>query len=343
MEDIRNLEYRELKDLVASFAEKPYRASQLYLWLFNQRAVSFDEMTDIPKGFRQRLKERFYISHPKIAAIEVSRDGATKLLLELDDKNYIESVIIPEEKRTALCISSQVGCPLACKFCMTGSKGFIRNLRLSEIINQVFAAERHIQLQSNRKITNLVLMGMGEPLLNLEEVTKFLNIAADQSGLAFAPRKITVSTAGIAPGIERLSSGAMFNLAISLNATTDEVRSRLMPINKRYPLKVVLDACRRYQRSRKRAITFEYVLIKDINDSLEDAHRLITMLKGIECKINLIPFNTFPGTSFNKPERGVILEFQKVLLNGGYAVFIRESRGDDISAACGQLRGKLVD
>jgi 23S rRNA (adenine2503-C2)-methyltransferase len=340
MEDIRNLEYKELKDLVGSLGEKPYRASQLYLWLFKRRAASFDEMTDIPKGFRQRLKDRFYISHPKIVAIEVSRDGAIKLLLELDDKNYIESVIIPEEKRTALCISSQVGCPLACEFCMTGGKGFVRNLRLSEIINQVFAAERHIQ--SDQKITNLVLMGIGEPLLNFEEVTKFLNIAADQSGLAFAPRKITVSTAGIAPMIERLGRKTMVNLAVSLNATTDEVRNRLMPINKRYPLKVVLDACRQYQRYRKGAITFEYVLIKGINDSLVDAHRLITILKGIECKINLIPFNTFPGTSFNRPERGIILEFQKVLLSSGYAAFIRESRGEDISAACGQLKGRLV-
>jgi 23S rRNA (adenine2503-C2)-methyltransferase len=347
MKNIKDLTLTEIEKWLVSFGEKPYKALQVFVWVFNRGIGSFDDMTDLSKELREKLKETFSISRPKILAQEKSQDGTQKLLLELEDKNCIECVLIPEENRLTLCISSQVGCPLDCGFCMTGKGGFVRNLKLSEMVDQVFAARS--LLSPDQKITNLVLMGMGEPLLNYDEVIKFLNIATHQKGLCFAPKRVTVSTSGIAPlvpeifnrGIERLGKETKVNLAVSLNATTDEVRSHLMPINKKYPLQILLDACRKYPAVRNRHITFEYILIQGINDTVEDAKRLVRLLKGIKCKINLIPFNLFPGTEFKRPSDKAILSFQKVLLDNNYVIIIRTSKGQDISAACGQLRGKL--
>jgi 23S rRNA (adenine2503-C2)-methyltransferase len=340
MSDLKNLGQKGLDELIASLNEKPYRAHQLYRWIYKRGAASFDDMTDVSKGFREMMKGRFTISHPNVTETEESSDGTRKLLLELDDGNCIESVIIPEEKRVTLCISTQVGCPLDCGFCVTGRGGFIRNLRLSEMINQVHAAK--LLLSDDKPITNLVLMGMGEPLLNYEEVKRFLDIATDQSGLAFAPRRVTVSTAGIVPLIERLGRETKVMLAISLNGATDEVRSHLMPINRKYPLKTLMEACRRYGSGKKRVITFEYILIKGVNDGQEDARKVAALLHKIPCKINLIPFNPFPGSTFTRPAREAILQFQQILIGNGYTTFLRESRGDEIRAACGQLRGRLL-
>lgn len=339
MQNIKDLTLTDIEKRLASLGEKPYKAMQVFVWVFNRGAASFDDMTDLSKELRKRLKENFYISRPKILAKEESKDGTKKLLLELEDKNCIESVMIPEEKRRTLCVSSQAGCPLDCGFCMTGRGGFVRNLRLAEMAEQVFAAQS--LLSAEQKITNIVLMGMGEPLLNYDEVVKFLNIAVHQKGFVFAPRRVTVSTSGVAPMIERLGKETKVNLAVSLNATTDEVRNRLMPINKKYPLTVLLDACRKYPAARNRHVTFEYILINGVNDSIEDAKRLAALLKGIECKINLIPFNPFPGSGFKRPPEKTISGFHKFLMDNKYVAIIRTSKGQDISAACGQLRGKL--
>ncbi|MBI3398813.1 MAG: 23S rRNA (adenine(2503)-C(2))-methyltransferase RlmN [Deltaproteobacteria bacterium] len=339
MQNIKDLTLTEIEQHLTSSGEKPYKALQVFVWVFHRGVGSFDEMTDLSKELRERLKENFYISRPKILASEKSKDGTTKLLLELEDKNCIECVLIPEEERLTLCISSQAGCPLDCGFCMTGKGGFVRDLKLSEMVDQVFAAKT--LLSANQNITNLVLMGIGEPLLNYDGVVKFLNIAVHQKGLGFAPRRVTVSTSGIVPMIERLGKETKVNLAISLNATTDEMRSRLMPINKKYPLKALLDVCRKYPAARNRHITFEYILMQGINDSMEDAKRLTKLLEGIRCKINLIPFNPFPGSEFTRPSEKTILSFQKILLDNKYAAIIRASKGQDISAACGQLKGKL--
>lgn len=339
MQNIKDLTLSEIEQRLTSLGEKPYKALQVFEWVFHSGAGSFDEMTNLSKELREKLKTEFFISQPKIIAKEESKDGTKKLLLELGDKNCIECVLIPEEERLTLCISSQVGCPLDCAFCVTGSGGFVRDLKLSEIVDQIFAAQS--LLSDGQKITNLVLMGMGEPLFNYDEVVKFLNIATHQKGMGFAPRRVTVSTSGIVPMIERLGKETKVNLAVSLNATTDEVRKRLMPINKKYPLKILLDACRRYPAVRNRHITFEYILIKDMNDSLDDAKRLAKLLKGIRCKINLIPFNEFSGSEFKRPPDKTISDFQKILMDNNYVAIIRASKGQDISAACGQLRGKL--
>jgi len=339
MQNIKDLTLKEIQDWLASIGERPYKALQIFAWVFNKAANSFDEMTDLKKELRERLNADFYINRPKIAASEKSIDGTIKLLIELEDKNFIECVLIPEEDRLTLCVSSQVGCPLGCGFCMTGKGGFVRNLKLSEMIDQVFAAQN--MLSAGQRITNLVLMGMGEPLLNYEEVVKFLNTASHQKGLGFAPKRITVSTAGIVPMIERLGKETKVNLAVSLNAVTDEVRDRIMPINKKYPLKALLERCRKYPLARNRNITFEYVLIEDVNDKAEDAKKLVRLLKGIRCKINLIPFNPFAGAEFKRPSNNAISIFHKILLDNNYVVIIRTSKGQDISAACGQLKGKI--
>lgn len=339
MQNIKNLTLSEIEQRLASLGEKPYKALQVFAWVFHGGAGSFDEMTNLSKQLREKLKANFYIGRSEIIAKQESKDGTKKLLLELEDKNRIECVLIPEGDRLTLCISSQVGCPLDCAFCITGSGGFVRDLKLSEMVDQVFAARSLIS--AGRKITNLVLMGMGEPLLNYDEVIKFLNIAVHQKGMGFAPKRVTVSTSGIVPIIERLGRETKVNLAVSLNATTDEIRNRLMPINKKYPLKILLDACRRYPAVRNRYITFEYILMKDVNDSVEDAKRLTELLKHIRCKINLIPFNAFPGAEFERPVDKTISDFQKILMDSRYVAIIRASKGQDISAACGQLRGKL--
>jgi len=340
MVDIKNLTVEELSAFIAHLGKEKFRATQIIKWVYQKGAKTFDDMTNLAKDFREALKGVAFISSIQATKVEVSKDGTKKYLFKLSDGNSIESVLIPDEDRLTLCISSQVGCPLDCGFCVTGSGGFVRNLETSEIINQICAVQD--DLPEDAQLTNIVLMGMGEPLLNYDNVLKALKIMTYGDGLSFSTRKITVSTSGIVPEMLRLGSETTANLAVSLNATTDEIRSRLMPVNKKYPLSKLLSACREYPLPPRRRITFEYILIKGINDSLEDAKRLARLLRGIPCKINLIPYNEHEGSEFRRPSDGAIRAFQEILQNVGYTALLRTSKGLDISAACGQLRGKFL-
>jgi 23S rRNA (adenine2503-C2)-methyltransferase len=312
-------------------------------------------MSDISAAFRAELAHRAYISQIKLVTKQISADGTRKYLFELEDNNTIESVLIPDEDRLTVCVSTQVGCAINCGFCLTGTSGFIRNLTSAEIVNQVLAVDedarttnseiepsRLIPQNATRVITNVVLMGMGEPLLNFDNVVRGIRILSSSDGFNMAPKHITLSTAGIVPKLYELAKAdTNVNLAISLNATVNQQRSYLMPINKKFPIEQVLQACRDYPNPPRRRITFEYVLISGINDTLADAHRLVKLLNGIRCKLNLIPFNEFPGCEFKRPLPETILQFQKVLIDNNYTAILRESRGQDILAACGQLRQRI--
>ena len=300
-------------------------------------------MTNIAKTEQGLLSSVFTLPIPKIVTTETSKDGTRKFLFELEDGRAIESVLIPDEDRQTLCISSQVGCRQACRFCLTGSKGFTRNLKACELVDQVLEVSRILKREETRGLTNIVLMGMGEPLENFDEVVKALKTVTSDKGLAFSPRRVTLSTAGLVPEIEKLGkSGLKVNLAISLNAATDEVRDTIMPVNRRYPIKALLSACKRFPLEPRRRITFEYVLLQGVNDSGEDALRLAKLLKNIRSKVNLIPFNPFPGSEFKRPDDAAVRRFQKILLDHHYTAPVRESRGGDISAACGQLRERAA-
>lgn len=340
MVDIKNLTFEELSAFIAHLGKERFRATQIMKWVFSKRAKSFDEMTNLAKDFRDALKEEAFVSSLQPIKVELSKDGTKKYLFQLSDGNSVESVLIPDEDRLTLCISSQVGCPLDCGFCLTGSGGFVRNLETSEIINQICAVQD--ELPEDTKITNIVLMGMGEPLLNYDNVLKALKIMTYGDGLNFSMRKITVSTSGVITEMMRLGMAMPVNLAVSLNATTDEVRSRLMPVNRKYPLSRLLSACREYPLAPRRRITFEYILIKGVNDSLDDARRLTGLLRGIPCKINLIPYNEHDGSDLQRPTDTAMRAFQEILQDAGYTALQRTSKGVDISAACGQLRGKLL-
>jgi len=333
-------------DLLARLVEqglRKFRADQVLRWIYVHHARSFGDMTNIAKLERAQLDSFFYISSPKIIRLEASYDGTKKYLFELVDGHTIESVLIPEEVRQTLCISSQVGCQQACRFCLTGSAGFARDLKAYEIVDQVLEISRILKGEGKRGITNIVLMGMGEPLANFDEVVKAIKLITSGTGLGFSPRRVTVSTNGLVPEIEKLGlAGVKVNLAVSLNASTDEIRNRIMPVNKRYPIRALLAACKRFPLEPRRRITFEYVLLRGVNDSVDDAQRLTTMLRGIRCKVNLIPFNPFSGSEFKRPHDAVVRRFQQVLLDAHYTAPVRESRGQDISAACGQLREKVA-
>jgi len=341
MINIKSLSLSELAVRLHELGLKKYRAGQIYAWMYAKRAGSFADMTDIAKPERELLASLFTIAGPRIVKTELSTDGTRKFLLQLEDGHSIESVLIPDNERQTLCISSQVGCQQACRFCLTGRGGFVRNLQAHEIAGQVLEVLRATASGEARGITNIVLMGMGEPLANYDEVMKALAIITGEKGLGFSPRRVTLSTDGLVPEIRRLgASGMKVNLAVSLNATTDAVRDVIMPVNKRYPLAELLSACRRFPLEPRRRITFEYVLLQGVNDSAADAERLAKLLRGIKCKVNLIPFNPFPGSEFKRPADEAVRRFQKTLLDRHYTAPVRESRGRDISAACGQLREK---
>jgi 23S rRNA (adenine2503-C2)-methyltransferase len=340
MVDIKNLAFEEISSFISHLGKERFRATQIMKWVFQKRVKSFDDMTNLARDFREALKDVAFISSLQPIRVEVSRDGTKKYLFQLSDGNAIESVLIPEEDRLTLCISSQVGCPLDCAFCLTGKGGFVRDLTTAEIVNQICAVQD--DLPEDKRITNIVLMGMGEPLLNYDNVLKALKIITYGDGLNFSTRKVTVSTSGIIPEMMKLGMAMPVNIAVSLNATTDDVRSRLMPINRKYPLARLLAACREYPLPPRRRITFEYILMRGVNDSLEDARRLAGLLRGIPCKINLIPFNEHEGSDLKRPSDEAIRAFQEVVLEAGYTAPIRVSKGRDISAACGQLRGKLL-
>jgi 23S rRNA (adenine2503-C2)-methyltransferase len=330
------------KDEIIRFAGEQqfpgYRANQLIHWIYEKYAQDIDEITELSKELRERLKKISYISNLSLRERLRSKDGTEKFLFSLEDDQTIESVLIPDEDRHTICISTQAGCAMGCVFCLTGKSGFVRNLQACEIIDQIIAVNRIIQPE---KATNIVFMGMGEPLLNFDNVVEALWRIVDLIGIS--KRKITLSTSGIVPKMLLLHQKApAINLAVSLNAASDAVRDRLMPVNKQYPIQSVIDACKRYPLQHGRRITFEYVLIEGENDLPDDARRLVKLLKGLLCKINLIPLNPHEGSKLKSPAYDRILEFQKILLKHNVRALIRESKGQDILAACGQLRAHTV-
>ena len=333
---ILDVSHPELVQWLASRDIKAYRAMQILKWIYECQADSFAEMTNINKGLREQLAQHFTISRLKCVATEKSTDGTVKYLYELKDGNRIESVLIPERNHYTLCISSQVGCAQGCRFCLTARSGFIRNLSVGEITAQVRDIMR--QTKGAKRLTNIVFMGMGEPLANYPNVIKAIQVLTDNTyGLRFAHRRVTVSTAGVVPKIIRLGQDAQVNLAVSLNATNNPCRSRLMPINRIYPIEDLLSACRRFPLKKGRRITFEYILIKGINDARDDAIRLTRLLEPKRSKINLILFNAHPGSVFQRPSEQRVVRFEEILRAASFTTIVRHSKGQDISAACGQL------
>ena len=316
-----------------------FRAEQVRRWIFSAQVDSFDEMTNIKKDIRVLLAEQFTIPRLTVAATENSRDGCCKFLFELSDGNRIESVLIPERTHDTLCISSQIGCAQGCRFCLTARMGFVRNLTAGEIVAQVRDIKK--LLAKDDKLTNIVFMGMGEPLANYENVrTAIDTLVDDKDGLGFSPRKITVSTAGLVPRMHDLGRDTLVQMAVSLNAVDNETRTRLMPINKTYPIETLLETCWSCPLPPRRKVTFEYILMKGINDSEAHALKLAKLLKPAKAKVNLIPFNPHEGCDFERPDESTVLKFQSILLARSYTTNIRQSKGTDISAACGQLQAK---
>ncbi len=324
-----------------------FRASQLWNWIYRSGVSNFNQMSNISKDLQRNLSEIFFISRPLITSSQISDDGTIKWLLKLNDGNEIETVWIPDNKRGTLCISSQVGCTLTCKFCHTGTQRLVRNLTSAEIVEQVMLAMDELKdwpsASENRYLTSIVLMGMGEPLYNYENVKTALEIIMDHAGISLSRRRITLSTSGIIPEIEKCGKDLGVNLAISLHATDDKLRDQLVPINKKYNIKQLLDAVRSYATiSNARRVTWEYVMLKGVNDSIKDAKNLVNLIKGIPSKINLIPFNKWPCSPYECSGKTEINNFSKIIMKAGYASPVRTPRGRDVMAACGQLRSLSV-
>jgi 23S rRNA (adenine2503-C2)-methyltransferase len=347
LRDIRDFGLADLEEVVAQGGERSFRAGQLAGWLYARGVDSFDAMLDLPKAFREHLKHHFRIGSTATATCLRSSDGTRKLLVRMADGEAIESVIIPSREveatpngdhlnqRITLCMSSQAGCAMACEFCATARMGLHRNLSVGEIVSQVFLARR--ELTADEHLTNYVFMGMGEPLANYQRLIKALSIMTSKWGMGISPRRITVSTVGIVPMMERLVTEIPVRIAVSLHATTNELRDRLAPINKRYPLEVLLDACKNLPLKQRERITFEYVMLRGVNDSPDDARRLVKLLTPVRGKVNLIFFNAFDASGFATSSRAAVEDFQGILRKGNLTATIRESRGLDIAAACGQL------
>jgi 23S rRNA (adenine2503-C2)-methyltransferase len=348
------LDRQDLVGFFAGIGEPRYRAEQVMKWIYHRHETDFDAMTDLGKPLRAKLKDACAIEPPKVMFDKPSADGTHKWLLGMDGGNAIETVFIPDKGRGTLCVSSQVGCGLACTFCSTGTQGFNRNLSTAEIIGQVWVAAKHLGNvpHRQRKLTNVVMMGMGEPLLNFENVVRAMSIMRDDLGFGLANKRVTLSTSGLVPMIDRLSVESDVSLAVSLHAPTDELRSQLVPLNKKYPIAELLAACVRYaQRKPRTSITFEYTMMKGVNDRPEHARALIRLMRGIDAKlqrdntakVNLIPFNPFPGTIYERSPETDIRDFQTLLLKNHVLTTVRRTRGDDIDAACGQLKGQVLD
>jgi 23S rRNA (adenine2503-C2)-methyltransferase len=339
--DIRSLSLPEIRALVQGMGKEKFRALQVYKWVWQRLIDEFSEMTNISKGYRAELAEKAWLSTLARHRFERSTDGTRKIAWRLHDGHLIESVLIPDGERLTLCISSQVGCAMGCAFCLTGDLGLIRNLRPSEIALQVAQAER--LLDEGERISNIVLMGMGEPLANLDHVLVALEIMLDENALNYSHRKITVSTAGLVKGLRRLAEASPVNLAVSLNATTDAQRAAIMPVNKAHDLAELLETCRSIPLPAGKRITFEYVMIGGFNDSLDDAKRLLKLLRPVKAKVNLIPYNENPDRALKRPTDEVVKAFQHHVIQGGIQCSVRSSRGRDISAACGQLGKKACE
>ena len=337
-----------LQNFFKSRGEPPYRAVQLIKWIHNRGITDFDLMTDMGKQLRASLQQNCVIQVPEVHSEHVASDGTRKWLIAVPGGSLIETVFIPEKKRGTLCISSQVGCALNCTFCSTARQGFQRNLSAAEIIGQLWVARDRLRTVTDSplctKITNVVMMGMGEPMLNFDAVACALSIMRDEHGYELPRRRVTVSTSGLVPAIDRLAQECDVSLALSLHAPTDELRDELVPINRKYPLKELLAACKRYVSANKRYfITMEYVMLKGVNDSLAHAKKLAALLRDVPCKINLIPFNPFPDAPYECSDEDTLLDFCNYMSDSDYVCTIRKTRGDDIDAACGQLVGKVLD
>ena len=343
-----DLNRKQMRELFVSMGEKPFRADQIMKWMYHYCYDDFDQMTDINKVLRNKLKEIAEIKAPEVSEEQRSTDGTIKWAIKVGDQQ-VETVYIPEDDRATLCVSSQVGCALECKFCSTAQQGFNRNLKVSEIIGQVWRAAKIIgslKETGRRPITNVVMMGMGEPLLNLNNVIPALEIMMDDFGFGLSKRRVTVSTSGVVPALDKLGDAVDVALAISLHAPTDDIRDEIVPINKKYNIEMFLEGVRRYiakSNANQGRVTIEYVMLDHINDSTEQAHQLADLLKDTPCKINLIPWNPFPGAPYGRSSNSRIDRFSKVLMEYGFTTIVRKTRGDDIDAACGQLAGDVID
>ena len=334
----------ELEAEMAAFGEKPFRARQLWHWIYHRGVSDFAEMTTLSKAFRAKLAEHYVVARPEVSLDQQSTDGTRKWLLRFADGQEAECVFIPDEDRGTLCVSSQVGCTLTCRFCHTGTQRLVRNLSPAEIVGQVMLArdclgEWPTPSGEDRRLTNIVLMGMGEPLYNFDNVAQAMRIVMDGEGISISKRRITLSTAGVVPIMARCGSELDVNLAVSLHAVNDQLRDVIVPLNKKYPLAELLEACRAYPGAHNaRRITFEYVMLKDVNDTPEQAHALVKLLRELPAKVNLIPFNPWPGAPYDCSEPDTVKAFSDILFEAGISAPIRRPRGRDIMAACGQLK-----
>ena len=339
----------QLEAFFGDIGEKKFRAQQVMKWMHHQGVRDFQAMTNLGKGLRDRLESCAEITPPQIESQQDSADGTRKWAIKVDGGALVEAVLIPEGGRATLCVSSQVGCSLDCKFCSTGKQGFQRDLTAAEIIGQVWLAINSYdgwQAGKGRVVTNVVMMGMGEPLLNFDNVVSSMELMCDDLAYGLSKRKVTLSTSGVVPALDRLAELSDVSLAVSLHAPNDAIRNEIVPINRRYPIAKLLDSARAYidaQTDRKRVVTIEYTLLAGVNDQVEHAHELAALLKDYPCKINLIPFNDFPNSGFKRPSGNAVSRFWKVLMEAGFIVTVRTTRGDDIDAACGQLMGDVND
>ena len=346
--NLMNLTRREMREFFNELGEKPFRADQLVKWIYHFGEDNFDNMTNINKVLREKLKSVAEIKAPEVAVEQRSSDGTIKWAMQVGDQQ-VETVYIPEADRATLCVSSQVGCALACTFCSTAQQGFNRNLTVSEIIGQVWRASKilgNFGITGVRPITNVVMMGMGEPLLNVANVVPAMELMLDDFAYGLSKRRVTLSTAGVVPALDMLSGKIDVALAISLHAPNDELRDEIMPINKKYNIKTLIDSVNRYlsvSNANHGKVTIEYVLLDHVNDGVEHAHQLARVLKNTPCKINLIPWNPFPEAPYGKSSNTRVDRFQKTLMEYGFTVIVRKTRGDDIDAACGQLAGEVID
>ena len=344
--NLLNFDLAALTQHFAEMGEKPFRAKQVMRWMHQSGASSFDDMTDLAKSLRVKLNEQACIGVPDLMVSQQSLDGTRKWLLDVGTGNGVETVFIPEAERGTLCISSQVGCALECTFCSTGRQGFNRNLSTSEIIGQLWWANKAVGVtpKNERVISNVVMMGMGEPLANFDNVVAALSIMLDDHGYGLSRRRVTVSTSGMVPQMDRLKDVMPVALAVSLHASNDAVRDEIVPLNKKYPLKSLMAACQRYLvKAPRDFITFEYVMLDGINDKAQHARELIELVRDVPCKFNLIPFNPFPNSGYERSSNENIRVFRDILQQAGFVVTVRKTRGDDIDAACGQLAGQVQD
>jgi 23S rRNA (adenine2503-C2)-methyltransferase len=347
--NVLGMSAEKLAEFFAVLGEKPFRSQQVLKWLHQLGAESFDEMSNISKALRAKLSEVAEIRPPEVVSRFDSKDGTRKWIIRVTGGSCVETVFIPEKDRGTLCVSSQVGCSLDCSFCSTGKQGFQRDLSAAEIIGQLWIAAKYfdsLRSNANRVVSNVVFMGMGEPLLNFDNVVDAMNIMLHDNAYGLSKRRVTLSTSGVVPMLDRLADVTDVSLALSLHAPNDALRNELVPINRKYPIAVVLEACKNYMDKLpdvRRVTTIEYTLISGVNDKVEHAHQLVALLKDFPCKINFIPFNPFPNSGYEKPSRNAIMRFQKIVSDAGFCATVRSTRGDDIDAACGQLVGRVAD